>query len=59
MIDGVQGGEQGLEGDGRAEGSWCCVGEEVERDGGVGHVIDFGSLEGTLGLLVCGTAFKI
>ena len=59
VIDRVQGGEQGLEGNGRAEGSRCGVGEEVERDGGIGHVIGFGSLEGALGLSVRGTVSRI
>ena len=55
MIYGVQGCEQDLEGNGRAEGSWWCVGEEVERDGGIGHVIGFCSLNGALGLSVRST----
>ena len=58
MIYRVQCGEQNLKCNGRAEGSRCCIGEEVERDGGIGHVIGFCWLKGALGLLVRSTIPK-
>ena len=59
MIYGVQGGEQSLEGNGRAERSWCGVGDEVERDWRIEHVIGFRSLNEALGLSVRDTGFRI
>ena len=59
MIYGVQCGEQSLEGNGRAERGWCGVADEVERDGGIEHVIDFRSLNGAFGVSVRDAVFKI
>lgn len=47
--DGVESGDEGLEGGGGGEGGCGGVGDEDEGGGGVGYAVGFWSLEGAVG----------